>query len=142
VFQEHPPEHYRREQELLMNARDLERRGGRAVDRSVLGEWLAGDDQAINELLILFRDSAVTEHQRMASALTGADLDEFAKAAHRLRGVALSMGAQALGEIAGALETAGKALDAAACQAGMPGLERQMHLMVAEVPTHTTAPPR
>jgi HPt (histidine-containing phosphotransfer) domain-containing protein len=125
-----------------MNSRDLERCGDRAVDRSVLGEWLAGDDQAINELLVLFRDSAVTEHQRMTSALTGEDLNAFTTAAHRLRGVALSMGAHALGKIAGVLETAGKALDAAACHAGMPGLETQMHLMVAEVPTHTGARPR
>ena len=108
----------------------------RAVDRSILGEWLAGDDTAINELLAVFRDSALTEHQQMARALSGDDLIEFAKAAHRLRGVALSMGAHALGKLAGGLEAAGKAGDAIVCRDGMAGLETQMHLMVAEVPLH------
>jgi len=122
--------------EFIMTARSSELSDGRAVDRSILGEWFAGDDAAVDELLIVFRDSALTEHRCMARALTEPDLTEFANAAHRLRGVALSMGAHALGKVAAALEAAGKAQDGALCRDGMAELETQMHLMVAEVPIY------
>ena len=106
-----------------------------AIDRSVLGEWLDGDDAAINELLAVFRDSVGAERQRMAEALIKADLTEYANAAHRLRGAALSMGARVLAETAGSLYAAAKALDAAACGAGMALLDTHLGLVMAEVPT-------
>ena len=116
--------------------------GGAAIDRSVLGEWFAGDDVAVNELLMVFRDSAMAEHRQMANALAMGDLAELARAAHRLRGVALSMGAQDLAKAAAAVDIAAKANDAASCEAGMPELEARMRLMVAEVPFAKDQRPR
>jgi histidine phosphotransfer protein HptB len=110
---------------------------GPAIDRSVLGEWLAGDDDAINELLAVFRDSACAEQLRMSELLTLGDLDEYGRSAHRLRGAALSMGAQGLGAIAGELHEAARTGNRVACGDGMAMLAMQIRLMVVEIPWAT-----
>ncbi len=109
-------------------------RGDPAIDRSILGEWLAGDDAAINELLAVFRDSIRDEQVLMRAALAAGDLTEFANACHRLRGAALSMGARALADVSGVLYSAAKAGDAGACATGMASLQTHIDLVVAEVP--------
>jgi HPt (histidine-containing phosphotransfer) domain-containing protein len=105
-----------------------------AIDRSVLGEWLADDDAAIDELLAVFRDSICAEFVKMRELLAVGRLDEYADAAHRLRGAALSMGARALAEFVGLLFTAARAEDGTACANGMAILETHVQLVVAEVP--------
>lgn len=106
-----------------------------AIDRAVLGEWCDGDSAAIDALLAVFRDSALAEHTRLVNALACDDLTAFAKAAHRLRGVALSMGAHDLAEAAATLDKAARALDRTGCVDAMPVLETRMSVMEAEVPT-------
>ena len=108
--------------------------GSPAIDRSVLGEWLAGDDAAIDELLAVFRDSVQAEFVRMRDLLALGQLNEYANAAHRMRGAALSMGARALAEFIGLLYAAARADDKGACVNGMPVLETHIQLMAAEVP--------
>jgi HPt (histidine-containing phosphotransfer) domain-containing protein len=115
--------------------------GNPAIDRSVLGEWLAGDDAAINELLAVFRDSVLADLARMRELLTLANLDEFADATHRLRGAALSMGAHALADFTALLLTAAKARDGTTCATGMPALEAHIQLVAAEVPAKQPDPP-
>ena len=110
------------------------RRRGPEIDRSVLGEWLAGDNDAIDELLAVFRDSVCSDLVRLNEALVLGDLTGFANAAHRLRGAALSMGARALAETAGTVFDAARAMDATTCAEGMPHLAEQIDAMVAEVP--------
>jgi HPt (histidine-containing phosphotransfer) domain-containing protein len=107
----------------------------KAIDRSVLGEWLDGDDAAIDELLTVFRDSVRAEQAKMAGLLPSGDLEHFANAAHRLRGAALSMGARAVAEIAGTLYDAAKAGETATCVSGMASLAAHLTQMAAEVPT-------
>jgi HPt (histidine-containing phosphotransfer) domain-containing protein len=104
------------------------------IDRSVLGEWLAGDEAAIDELLAVFRDSVYAEQERMRDALAHGGLDEYAAAAHRLRGAALSMGASALAEVAGTLNAAAHALDGTACIDGLSVVETHICLVAAEIP--------
>ena len=70
----------------------------------------------------------------LSSQSIKAKFDEFANAAHRLRGAALSMGARLLAETAGRLYTAARASDNAACSAVMTILATHVELMVAEVP--------
>jgi HPt (histidine-containing phosphotransfer) domain-containing protein len=108
--------------------------GTGAIDRSVLGEWLGGDDAAIDELLAVFRESVLAEQARMREAQSAGALDEYAAAAHRLRGAALSMGAPALAEIAGTLTAAARTGDAAACGNGLSMLETHVCLVTAEIP--------
>ena len=113
---------------------DRDPRGTPAIDRSVLGEWLADDDSAIDELLAVFRDSIRAEAAKMRELLAAGQLGEYADAAHRLRGAALSMGARALAEFVGMLFAAARAQDGMACENGMPILETHVQLVVAEVP--------
>jgi HPt (histidine-containing phosphotransfer) domain-containing protein len=109
----------------------------RAIDRSVLGEWLANEDAAVDAMLVIFRDSAVDEEKRMWAALARYDLTGFAQAAHRLRGAALSMGARTLAQTVAAIELAAQSGDDSSCASGMAALEAQMGRMVAEVPAES-----
>ena len=108
---------------------------GSAIDRTVLGEWLDGDDPAINGLLALFYESICAEAVRLHELLATRELNEFANAAHRLRGAALSMGARGLADVAGVLFTAALAKDRNACVNGMPALTTHIQLVEAEIPT-------
>ena len=105
-----------------------------AVDRSVLRAWVAGDEAAIDEFLLIFRDSARLEMTRLRDALIEGDLIGFLKAAHRLRGGALSMGARDLAMAAGVVEAAAKAGDSESCEDGMAKLAVQMDRMAAALP--------
>ncbi len=105
-----------------------------AIDRSVLGEWLADDDAAIDELLAVFRDSICAEFAKMRELLVAGQLSDYADAAHRLRGAALSMGARALAEFVGFLFTAAQSRDDDACVNGMAILETHVQLVEAEMP--------
>jgi len=62
------------------------------------------------------------------------EFDQFANAAHRLRGAALSMGARSLADFADLLFTAAVAKDRNACVNGMPVLATHVQLVEAEVP--------
>ena len=110
-----------------------------AIDRSVLGEWLDGDDAAINELLAVFRDSVFAEQAKMRDALVPGGLVEYASAAHRLRGAALSMGARALAEVAGTLSAAAIAQNEDACRVGLSLLETHIRLVANEIPGPSAA---
>jgi HPt (histidine-containing phosphotransfer) domain-containing protein len=109
--------------------------GGPAIDRAVLGEWLDGDAAAINALLVLFHESICAEVVCMHDLLAQDELLQFANAAHRLRGAALSMGARTLADFAGLLFAAALAKDRSACVDGMPVLATHVQLVEAEVPT-------
>jgi HPt (histidine-containing phosphotransfer) domain-containing protein len=115
------------------------RRGsGSVIDRAVLGEWLAGDDAAIDELLVVFRDSVRAEQARLSDTLAAGDLEEYAQAAHRLRGAAAAMGARVLADAAGVLYAAARNRNWDVCAAGLEVLDTQVGLMVAEVPPAAT----
>jgi HPt (histidine-containing phosphotransfer) domain-containing protein len=105
-----------------------------AIDRTVLGEWLDGDDAAINKMLAVFYESIGAEVVRMRDLLALDDFGQFANAAHRLRGAALSMGARTLAHFAGLLFTAALARDRDACVNGMPVLAGHVQRVEAEVP--------
>lgn len=70
----------------------------------------------------------------MHDLLAQDELVQFAHAAHRLRGAALSMGARALADFAGLLFTAALAKDRNACVEGIPMLATLVRLVEAEVP--------
>ena len=107
------------------------------IDRSVLGAWVAGDDDAIDGLLAIFRDSAQIEMERMRDALRRGDLGPFIQAAERLRGGALSMGASELARAAGRAEAAAKVGIAPACDAALRNVAIQIARISADV-TGTT----
>jgi HPt (histidine-containing phosphotransfer) domain-containing protein len=111
--------------------------GSPAIDRTVLGHWLDGDDAAINALLGIFYESICADAVRMRDLLALDEPEQFAGAAHRLRGAALSMGARALADVAGLLFAAAQAKDRNACVNGMPVLETHVQLVADEVTAAT-----
>src|ERR1700733_1404923 len=104
---------------LAVLASDRGRFAAPAIDRAVLGDWLNGDDAAIDALLGVFLDSICGEAARMRDLLALDELEQFASAAHRLRGAALSMGARTLADFVGTLFTAARTKDRNACVNGM-----------------------
>jgi HPt (histidine-containing phosphotransfer) domain-containing protein len=75
----------------------------------------------------------------MRDLLAQDELVQFANAAHRLRGAALSMGARALADLAGLLFTAALAKDRNACVDGMPVLATHVQRVEAEIPAGAPA---
>jgi HPt (histidine-containing phosphotransfer) domain-containing protein len=110
-----------------------------AVDRAVLGEWLNSDAAAIDALLRLFYASICADAENMRSLLAADEFDQFANAAHRVRGAALSMGARALADFVGLLFTAALARDRSACVDRMPMLATHVQRVAAEVPADASS---
>jgi signal transduction histidine kinase/DNA-binding response OmpR family regulator len=112
-------------------------RGGEAsapaIDRSVLDPWLHGDEAARRDLLSKFSVSASESRRDIETAMAAGDLAALAAAAHRLKGSALAVGAQALGDAAKTLELAAKAGDRASCQDGLGPLAVEVQRAQAEI---------
>jgi signal transduction histidine kinase/DNA-binding response OmpR family regulator len=114
-------------------APELPQAGG-AVDRSVLAAWVGNEPAAIDALLIKFRDSAFESREVIDAAWRAADLVGLAAAAHRLKGAARSVGANAFGHAAAALEEAGKAGDRERCRSLLGPFAVELRRISTEIP--------
>jgi CheY-like chemotaxis protein/HPt (histidine-containing phosphotransfer) domain-containing protein len=106
----------------------------RAIDRDVLAAWLGDDTASIDALLLKFRDSAAEAERVIDAAYRSGDLAELAAAAHRLKGAAQAVGANAVGQIAAELEQAGRAGDRAGCRNSLGPLNAELRRVRNEIP--------
>ena len=86
------------------------------LDRAVLASWSGGDAAFERDVIDTFSDELEKSERDIDAAMRAGDLARVARAAHRLKGSALQIGAQRAGAAALALEEAGKAADRQRCQ--------------------------
>jgi signal transduction histidine kinase/DNA-binding response OmpR family regulator len=104
-----------------------------AIDRSVLDPWLEDDEEARRNLLRKFARTAIESRHAIDAAMTAGDLAALAAAAHRLKGAAATVGAQALANAAASLERAAKVGDREACQDSLGPLTVEVQRARAEI---------
>ncbi|MDD2465869.1 MAG: Hpt domain-containing protein [Desulfobulbus sp.] len=68
-------------------------------------EQTAGDEELLEELLVLFKDSAASDLEQLRQAITADDAAGVVRAAHSLKGASASLGIEGIRTLATAMET-------------------------------------
>ncbi|MBM9613589.1 Hpt domain-containing protein [Desulfobulbus rhabdoformis] len=68
-------------------------------------EQTAGDEELLEELLTLFKDSSSADLEQLQTAIAGEDTDGIVRAAHSLKGASASLGIEGIRGIAMAMES-------------------------------------
>ncbi|WP_028317981.1 Hpt domain-containing protein [Desulfobulbus elongatus] len=71
-------------------------------------EQTAGDEELLEELLILFRDSSADDYAQLQRAVAAGDAAAVVQAAHSLKGAAASLGIEGIRQLAFDMETDGR----------------------------------
>ncbi len=100
------------------------------LDWNALRENCAGDEALVNEVLDLFRGEADGLVRDVNKAITAGDALAVKRAAHRLKGALVSLGAKPATEGARALEVCGGTGDLAPAPALYAQLEHEMTRLI------------
>jgi L-threonylcarbamoyladenylate synthase len=76
-------------------------------------EQTAGDEELLEELLALFRDSSAQDYSRLCEAAEAGDADGVVAAAHSIKGAAASLGIEGVRQLALEMESRAREGDAA-----------------------------
>jgi HPt (histidine-containing phosphotransfer) domain-containing protein len=68
-------------------------------------EQTAGDEELLEELLTLFKDSAAADLEQLRQAITAGDASGVIRAAHSLKGASASLGIEGIRELAMVMES-------------------------------------
>lgn len=74
-------------------------------NRAFALEQTAGDEELLEELLVLFRDSSASDLEQLRQALSADDATGVMRAAHSLKGAAASLGIEGIRHLAMAMES-------------------------------------
>ncbi len=77
-------------------------------DRAFALEQTAGDEELLQELLTLFKDSSDEDYAGLCSAIASGDTDGVIRAAHSLKGAAASLGIEGVRLLAMEMEAAAR----------------------------------
>ena len=80
-------------------------------DRSFALEQAGDDEEILEELIVLFRDSSAADLQKIKDGLNAQDSEAVGDAAHSVKGAAASLGIEAIRELAHEIEKAGRNSD-------------------------------
>jgi len=71
-------------------------------------EQTAGDEELLEELLVLFKDSSAADYAQLQQAVANGDAAAVMRAAHSLKGAAASLGVEGLRQLAYEMENDGR----------------------------------
>ncbi len=71
-------------------------------------EQTLGDEELLDELITLFKDSSESDYQQLKDAIAAKDSGGVVAAAHSLKGASASLGIEAIRELAMVIETQGR----------------------------------
>lgn len=74
-------------------------------DRAFALEQTAGDEELLDELLILFKDSSADDYKKLCQAAKSGDAEGVMAAAHSLKGASASLGVEGIRVLALEMET-------------------------------------
>jgi len=77
-------------------------------NRAFALEQTAGDEELLEELLTLFRDSSVADYAQLQQAVAANDAAGVVRAAHSLKGAAASLGVEGIRRLALDMESDGR----------------------------------
>ena len=77
-------------------------------NRDFAPEQTAGDEELLDELLALFKDSSVDDLKKLCQAAESGDTDGVVAAAHSLKGASASLGIEGVRLLALEIETAAR----------------------------------
>jgi HPt (histidine-containing phosphotransfer) domain-containing protein len=80
-------------------------------------EQTGGDEELLEELLTLFRDSSVADYTQLQQAVAADDAAGVVRAAHSLKGAAASLGIEGIRQLAKEMESDGRANSVAVARA-------------------------
>ncbi|WP_448873328.1 Hpt domain-containing protein [Desulfobulbus propionicus] len=67
-------------------------------------EQTAGDEELLEELLLLFKEASASDYEQLQQAIIAGDVDGVVHAAHSLKGASASLGIEGIRELALAME--------------------------------------
>lgn len=92
-------------------------------DRDFALEQAGDEEEMLNELLGLFRESSLADCMKIKAGIQANDATAVAEAAHSIKGAAASLGFESIRHVSHQIENAGKAGDIAAATSCLPDLE-------------------
>lgn len=94
-------------------------------DKAVLLRGLMGDEELAATIVAGFLEDLPTQIEALKACLGSGNIRKAERQAHTVKGAAANLGAEALREVAGEMEKAGRTGDLQALSAIMPQLERE-----------------
>ena len=77
-------------------------------NRAFALEQTAGDEELLEELLVLFRESSTSDLEQLQQAVAGNNPAGVVTAAHSIKGASASLGMEAIRQLATAMEADGR----------------------------------
>jgi CheY-like chemotaxis protein len=101
----------------------------RGIDRADLLERVGGDAELADEIIRIFIEEYPRQLAAVREAVTRGDAAAIVREAHAFKGASRSAGAGAIGDVCGALESAGRDGRVADARALLPALERAVEAL-------------
>lgn len=100
------------------------------IDDQILDECYLGDDELIADVVQVFMEQKATQLGDVAAAVKARDALAVGRAAHKLKGGLLTIGAAAAGDAALRLEKMGKQGDLSGADAALVSLNDELEKLV------------